>query len=218
MGQVLPGVQKQYTGFQNWTSPCFMYVHGSSLLIFLKRHLLGFLFEKYSVWKLKKRLWFQKICNFKQTPLGLFLKKFFFYFGMKLKWGINIIIFACQQINMSIEWMSEDSIFTVKVEQYLMRAKRKSLRKKQKTFILFMIHVCMFWGREKKTKNSFYLLVVRPDECFFPWCTIFSSPHWDNSGIIYPQNYYKYQTNRLFYMIYEYKINKMCLWNTNAPR
>ena len=30
-----------------------------------------------------------------------------------------MIIFACQEINMSIEWMSEDPIFIVKIEQYL---------------------------------------------------------------------------------------------------
>ena len=35
---------------------------------------------------------------------------------MHLKPGINIIIFACKQINMFIEWMSEDSIFIVIVE------------------------------------------------------------------------------------------------------
>ena len=45
----VPGVWKQYTGFHNWMSPCFMYVHGSSLLIILKRHLLRFLLGKYSV-------------------------------------------------------------------------------------------------------------------------------------------------------------------------
>ena len=38
------------------------------------------------------------------------------HFGMKLKRGINIIIFACQQINMSIEFMGEDSIFIMKAE------------------------------------------------------------------------------------------------------
>ena len=50
----VPGVRKQYTGFHVWTSPCFMYVHGSSLLISLKQQLLRFLLGKYSVWKLKK--------------------------------------------------------------------------------------------------------------------------------------------------------------------
>ena len=43
------GVRKQYTGFHNWTPPCFMYVHGSPLLIFLTRHFLRFLLGKYFV-------------------------------------------------------------------------------------------------------------------------------------------------------------------------
>ena len=34
---------------------------------------------------------------------------------MQLKQGINI---ACKQISMFIDWMSEDSIFMVNVEQY----------------------------------------------------------------------------------------------------
>ena len=91
---------------------------------------------------------------------------------MKLKRGINIIIFSCQQKDMSIEWMSEDSIFIVKVEQYILRSKRKRLRK---TFILFIIHVHKFWGRRRKEKNSFNL--ARSDECFSPWCTILTSPY-----------------------------------------
>ena len=45
----VPGVRKQYIGFHNWTSPCFMYVHGSPLLIFLTWHLQRFLLGKYSV-------------------------------------------------------------------------------------------------------------------------------------------------------------------------
>ena len=52
-------------------------------------------------------------------------------------------------MNMSIEWMSEDSIFIVKVKQYLLPSKRKRLQKK--TFILFIIHVHKFWGGEEKT-------------------------------------------------------------------
>ena len=46
--------------------------------------------------------------------------------------------------------MSEDSIFIVKVEQYLLRSKRKRLRK---TLILFIIHVKVsFGGGEEKKK------------------------------------------------------------------
>ena len=48
----VPGVWKQYTGLHNWTSPCFVYVHGSSLLIFLKRHLLRFLL-RFLIFRLK---------------------------------------------------------------------------------------------------------------------------------------------------------------------
>ena len=58
--------------------------------------------------------------------------------------------------------MNEDSIFIVKVEQYLLRSKR-SLKK---TFILFIIHVRKCWGGEEKTNNSFNL--ARFDECFSP--------------------------------------------------
>ena len=43
-------IHNRDVGLHNWTSPCFMYVHGSSL-----RHLLRLLLRKYSVWKLKKK-------------------------------------------------------------------------------------------------------------------------------------------------------------------
>ena len=46
--------------------------------------------------------------------------------------------------------MSEDSVFIVKVELYLLRSKRNRLRKKP--FILFIIHVRKFWGEEKRQK------------------------------------------------------------------
>ena len=56
----VPCVRKQYTGFHNWMSPCFMYVHESSLLIFLKRHMLRFLLGKIFRMKVEKRLIFKK--------------------------------------------------------------------------------------------------------------------------------------------------------------
>ena len=47
--------------------------------------------------------------------------------------------------------MSEDLIFIVKVEQYLLLSKRK--RPLKKMFILFIIiHVRKFWGGEKRQK------------------------------------------------------------------
>ena len=104
--------------------------------------------------------------------MGLFWKSLP-SFGMKLKRGINKIIFVCQQKDMSIEWMSEDSIFVVKVEQYLLRSERKRL---QKMFILFIILEHKFLGRRRKEKiNSFNQACS--DECSSPWCTILTSPY-----------------------------------------
>ena len=43
---------------------------------------------------------------------------------MQLKWGINTMyVFACKQISMLIEGMSEDSVFMVNIEQYILRSR-----------------------------------------------------------------------------------------------
>ena len=49
-----------------------------------------------------------------------------------------------------------NSIFIVKVEQYLLRSKRKRLRKKK--FTLFIIHVLKCSGGGKGQKNSINLV------------------------------------------------------------
>ena len=78
----------------------------------IKRTLVTIFFIKNILsLKIDKRTW---LCNFKTETT--YFKKIFL--EMRLKRGINI--FACKQINMFIEWMSEDSIFSVNVEQYLL--------------------------------------------------------------------------------------------------
>ena len=66
---------------------------------------------------------------------------------MKLKRGINKILFACQQTSMSIEWMSEDLIFIVNIAFQTEETSKKPL-------ILFIIDVRKFWG-EKRQKIAF---------------------------------------------------------------
>ena len=48
--------------------------------------------------------------------------------------------------------MSEDSIFIVKVEQYLLRSKRKSLKKTRLYSLLFM-YMYVSVGEEKKRQT-----------------------------------------------------------------
>ena len=80
------------------------------------------------------------------------LKKVFLYFGMKLKWDINIIIFACQQINMSIEFMGEDSIFIMKAEHIYQVPNEKDFGKK-KTLIHCLLFMYESLGEEKKRQK-----------------------------------------------------------------
>ena len=142
----VPGVREQYTGFHNWTSPCFMYVHGSSLLIFIKRHLLRFLSGKYSVWNLIKDFDFQKICNFKQTPLGLFLKSIpLLRNEAKTGYQYNYISLPA---NKYVDWVNECEW----VEQHLLRSKRKRLRRKTPVHIVYYSCTYILGRREKKTK------------------------------------------------------------------
>ena len=67
---------------------------------------------------------------------------------MRLKLGINIIIFACQEINNELRF---NIYIIVKVEQYLLRFKRKRLWRK--TFTLFIIFIYVSFGEEKKGKK-----------------------------------------------------------------
>ena len=56
---------------------------------------------------------------------------------MQLKQSINMYLLASMQINMFIEEMNKDSIFTVNVEQYLLRSKRKILRKTTHVYTIY---------------------------------------------------------------------------------
>ena len=127
----------KYTGFQNWTSPCLMYIHGSSILIFLN---VKILIRKMFHLKVEKRLWFLKKLLFKAkfTPMGLFSKSLP-SFGMKLKWGINIIILNLLA-STKICLLSENSIFIAfPIEKDF-----------EKTFILFTILLYVSVGQKKK--------------------------------------------------------------------
>ena len=78
----------------------------------------------------------------------IYLKKI--SFGMQLKRGI---IKYCFQSNKNfIEWMSEDSIIIMNVEQHLLRSRRK--KNLPKTLTLFKFHVHKF--RKLGGKEKFY--------------------------------------------------------------
>ena len=73
------------------------------------------------------------------------------FVGMHLKPGNNIYIFACKQISLLIEWMSEDSIFFVNVEHILLCSRRKILPKTCFWYCLFFLFGSL--GEEKKMKK-----------------------------------------------------------------
>ena len=89
----------------------------TSLSVLLNGHYLRFLLRKYCMWKLKK------YSEFSINTKSSYLKNI--SVGFHLKPGINI--FACKQIKMLIEWMSEGPIFNVNVEHWLLRSRRKIL-------------------------------------------------------------------------------------------
>ena len=154
----IPDVRKQYAGFQNWTSPCFMYVQGTFLLVFLTWHLLKFLLGKYSVWKLKKDFDFQKT-----NTTGLIFKK-----SSKTGYQYNYICLPAN--NMSFEWIIQYLLWKLNNIDCV-----PNERDFEKKFTLFIIHVRKIWVGGKKTTNSFNL--VHSGDCFSPWCTILSSPN-----------------------------------------
>ena len=70
---------------------------------------------------------------------------------MQLKQSINMYLLASMQINMFIEEMNKDSIFTVSVEQYLLRSKRKILRKTTHVYTIYFSRTYVL-EREKRRK------------------------------------------------------------------
>ena len=81
---------------------------------------------------------------------------------MQLKWGINTMyVFACKQISMLIEGMSEDSVFMVNVEQYTLHSRWIKYSQKHvyilwffmfvqttnvNNYIIFVPHVPIYWS------------------------------------------------------------------------
>ena len=143
---------------------CFMYVHGTSLLVFLTWHLLKFLLGKYSVWKLKKDFDFQKT-----NTTGLIFKK-----SSKTGYQYNYICLPAN--NMSFEWIIQYLLWKLNNIDCV-----PNERDFEKKFTLFIIHVRKIWGGGKKTKNSFNL--VHSGDCFLPDVYHSQQPKWDNSGL-----------------------------------
>ena len=88
---------------------------------------------------------------------------------MQLNQGnMNIYIFACMQINMYIEWNSEDSIFIVNVEQYLLRSRQK---RPSRTCFYCLFFLYISFGEEEKKMifivNSALILGQMALEIFF---------------------------------------------------
>ena len=70
-------------------------------------------------------------------------------------------------MNMFIEWMSENSIFMVNVEQYLLRSRWKRLPKTK--YCLFFMHMS-FEGKKPKFTASAALIFMLSHNA--EWCHI----------------------------------------------
>ena len=79
---------------------------------------------------------------------------------MRLKLGINIIIFACQEINNELRF----NIYCESLTIFIAFQTKETLE--ENVYIVHYIHIRKFWGGEERTKNSFNLIC--PDECLSP--------------------------------------------------
>ena len=155
--------------------------------VWLKRHKLQFFHENIA-FEVEKRLWFViKYVNLKQTSLFFKYKKFPWNAA---KSGYEYI-FVCKQINMFIEWNSEDSIFIVNVDlQHILHSRQKRLSKT--CFYCLFFRVYQFWrGGKKDDIYSSFGYNIRPNG-FRDFFQKFCCQYTFNNSLLSPIGFHGY--------------------------
>ena len=118
--------------------------------------------------KVEKRHWFSKKMLFKTNTTGLIFKKSSFLRNEAIKTGYQYN-FICLPANKYVHWVNEWR-FNIYWESWtiFIAFQTKESSKKTRLYCLLFMYVSL---------RGEQVSLVRPDECFSPWCTILSSPH-----------------------------------------